>query len=70
MFFITKVEITVSGATDIMIITVSIGIKVVIMIVQTIVFGAVLFCHTMFRPHYQYACVKKNKTKLSDDIDV
>ena len=70
MFFITKVEITVSGATDIMIITVSIGIKVVIMIVQTIVFGAVLFCHTLFRPNHQYACVKKNKTKLSADIDV
>ena len=46
MFLITKVEITVCGATDIMIITIDIGIKVVIMIVQsifTIVFGAVLF---------------------------
>ena len=61
MLFNTKVEITVGGATDIIIITISIGINVVFMSAHsifTIFFGAVLFCHTLFRPNYQCACVK------------
>ena len=53
MLFITKVEITVCGATDIVIITISISTKLVVMSVHgifTIVFGAVLFCHTFLSP--------------------
>ena len=64
MLFITKVEITVCGATDIIIITISISTKLVVMSVHSIfttVCGAVLFCHTLFKPNYQYACVKANQ---------